>query len=336
MIGAAFDLIISDAYGSTTTPITFTLQDGEVTANILSSMGAGTGPILKYNGTTWVPSDLSGLTYAGTWDADTNNPDLSQGGQLGEFFIVNVAGATNLMGGPGTDNWAIGDWAVWNDVTGQWKKVDNATHMKSFNGRNGVVAPQTGNYTWAQIDKTASSLADMADVDNAVSGITASQWTTSGSNVYYSSGNVGIGTSSPGTKLEVAGQVKITGGSPGAGKVLTSDDSGLATWQTPSGGVWSQSGDNISYVSNANSTKATIATGGTAGHNGNSALELTTDQIGLTPKTAIIADGVGNFAKADLRFALRDNSDWTAVDYTADTKMIIKNSGQKEVSDKAV
>lgn len=49
-------------------------------------------------------------------------------------------------------------------------------------------------------------------------------------------GNVGIGTSTPGAKLEVAGQVKITGGSPGAGKVLTSDASGLATWTTPASG----------------------------------------------------------------------------------------------------
>lgn len=43
-------------------------------------------------------------------------------------------------------------------------------------------------------------------------------------------GNVGIGTTAPGAKLEVAGQVKITGGAPGAGKVLTSDATGLATW----------------------------------------------------------------------------------------------------------
>ena len=49
-----------------------------------------------------------------------------------------------------------------------------------------------------------------------------------------SNGNVGIGTMSPGAKLEVAGQVKITGGAPGAGKVLTSDGAGLATWETPS------------------------------------------------------------------------------------------------------
>ncbi|MFH1601456.1 MAG: hypothetical protein ABIB61_00685, partial [Candidatus Shapirobacteria bacterium] len=43
-------------------------------------------------------------------------------------------------------------------------------------------------------------------------------------------GNVGIGTTGPGAKLEVAGQLKITGGSPGTNKVLTSDSVGLASW----------------------------------------------------------------------------------------------------------
>ncbi len=52
-------------------------------------------------------------------------------------------------------------------------------------------------------------------------------------------GNVGIGTSGPTEKLQVNGNVKVSGtlqvqgGSPGAGKVLTSDANGNASWQAP-------------------------------------------------------------------------------------------------------
>lgn len=46
-------------------------------------------------------------------------------------------------------------------------------------------------------------------------------------------GNVGIGTTAPAARLEVNGQIKINGGSPGAGKILTSDANGLATWSSP-------------------------------------------------------------------------------------------------------
>lgn len=54
-----------------------------------------------------------------------------------------------------------------------------------------------------------------------------------------SNGNTGIGTISPGAKLEInngtsAGAVKIVDGTEGAGKVLTSDANGLATWANPS------------------------------------------------------------------------------------------------------
>ncbi len=47
--------------------------------------------------------------------------------------------------------------------------------------------------------------------------------------VQKSTGNIGSGTIAPSAKLEVAGQVKLTGGGPGIGKVLTSDAAGLAS-----------------------------------------------------------------------------------------------------------
>jgi hypothetical protein len=51
--------------------------------------------------------------------------------------------------------------------------------------------------------------------------------------IIQQTGNVGIGTVNPLAKLDVAGTIKITDGTQGAGKVLTSDANGLATWATP-------------------------------------------------------------------------------------------------------
>ncbi len=52
-------------------------------------------------------------------------------------------------------------------------------------------------------------------------------------------GFLGIGTTTPTEKLEVAGSVKIVDGTQGAGKVLTSDAAGKATWQVSSGSLLS-------------------------------------------------------------------------------------------------
>jgi hypothetical protein len=92
-----------------------------------------------------------------------------------------------------------------------------------------------------------------------------SQWTTSGSNIYYNTGNVGIGTTSPGAKLEVAGQIKITGGSPEANKVLTSDAAGLASWQTPAPAGTTPPGGIIMYSGAWNFDTTGLGTGSLAG-----------------------------------------------------------------------
>ena len=53
-------------------------------------------------------------------------------------------------------------------------------------------------------------------------------------------GNVGIGTTNPSEKLVVNGSIKITDGTQGNGKILTSDATGKATWEyggVPAGAV---------------------------------------------------------------------------------------------------
>lgn len=67
---------------------------------------------------------------------------------------------------------------------------------------------------------------------NANSGIGGYFSSTSGYALVTSSGNVGIGTTTPTAKLDILGSVKIANGSQGANKVLVSDVNGLATWQT--------------------------------------------------------------------------------------------------------
>jgi hypothetical protein len=101
---------------------------------------------------------------------------------------------------------------------------------------------------------TAESYASLAIGQYNVGGGTADSWVPtdplfeigngSGSSskanalTVLKNGNVGIGTATPGYPLEVAGQVKVTGGSPGAGKVLTSDAAGLASWESLAGSGW--------------------------------------------------------------------------------------------------
>lgn len=66
-----------------------------------------------------------------------------------------------------------------------------------------------------------------------------------------SSGNIGIGTTAPVAPLDLVGsggQIKITDGTQGLGKILTSDPNGLASWTTPDTGVVSFSADTLSKL----------------------------------------------------------------------------------------
>jgi len=78
---------------------------------------------------------LGALSYQGTWDASTNSPTLTSSvGTKGYYYVVSVAGSTNLNG---ITDWLVGDWAVFNGSV--WQKVDNTESVTSVNGQTGAV-----------------------------------------------------------------------------------------------------------------------------------------------------------------------------------------------------
>jgi hypothetical protein len=235
-------------------------------------------------------SDLTNkpTLFDGTWSSLTGTPATLAG--YGITDGMNTSHAANGITEALITNWntAFG----WGDHAGLYRPVGYVPAWNEITGRP----------TFADV-ATSGSYNDLTDKPTIVN----SQWTTSGSNIYYNAGNVGIGTSSPttylhahgspipargqlslsapsgegiflsfydaddfkaylwydvsdedlrlqnitagdlnlnpwggnvgigtntpGATLEVNGQVRITGGTPAEGEVLTSDGTGLATWE---------------------------------------------------------------------------------------------------------
>ena len=120
--GNSSTLTSSGTTAKTLTPVTAAVSSG--------SANLATGAQIQ----TAINTALVGvLSYQGTWNASTNSPTLSSGsGTAGYYYIVSVAGSTNL---DGITDWAVGDWAVFSDqATDAWQKIDNTAvgSMSSF------------------------------------------------------------------------------------------------------------------------------------------------------------------------------------------------------------
>src|SRR3989344_293161 len=86
--------------------------------------------------TSQIPVSILGkVEYKGTWDANTNVPDLVLGTSVkGDYYIVSVTGVTSLGG---ITDWQIGDWAIYDGTT--WGKVENTDSVTSVNGGTGAI-----------------------------------------------------------------------------------------------------------------------------------------------------------------------------------------------------
>lgn len=96
---------------------------------IASLDGSGVVPIAQ------IPQEaFDGLSPKGSWNADTNTPDLSAlSPNIGDYYLVSVAGSTSLGG---ITVWEINDWAVFTD-SGWVKNI--ASPVTSVNSQIGAV-----------------------------------------------------------------------------------------------------------------------------------------------------------------------------------------------------
>lgn len=93
------------------------------------------------------------------------------------------------------------------DFTGQ-ASLSDSRMVITYDGRVGV-GTTTPNYT-LEVIGDINFTGDLYDNGVLFSG-GSSQWTTTGSDIYYTTGDVGIGTNAPAYKLDVVGDINFTG-----------------------------------------------------------------------------------------------------------------------------
>lgn len=76
---------------------------------------------------------LGVLTYKGTWDADSNSPELLSGiGVAGNYYVVSQSGTTNI---DGITSWDAGDWVIFNGSVWQRLDVMDKNSIESLDSR---------------------------------------------------------------------------------------------------------------------------------------------------------------------------------------------------------
>lgn len=140
-VGSVSDFIFSNAYASAIFQVNFINTNNSITASMLSSMGATTGQVMKYNGTQWIPTTIPNTqNYLGAWDAFANNPDLTiPSTTVGDFYIVSKSGTFNAT------SFAIGDWIISDGAS--WQIIPHSSEVvASFQGRRGIVTLLPADY----------------------------------------------------------------------------------------------------------------------------------------------------------------------------------------------
>ena len=228
-------------------------------------------------------------------------------------FNTGTSGSNNTVVGyyagflsTGSDNVFLGYQAGYNEAGSNKLYIANSDTANPLIGGdftagqvdiNGTIKITGGSPSSGKIlSSDANGLASW--VDGAT--VNGGGWTISGSYLYNTTKNIGVGTVTPGASLEVDGSFKYVTGSEANGKVLTSDANGLASWQTPSTGA-TQLNDLSDATSNGS---ITLFLGTGAGASNGSTAYFNT----ATGLNALNANSSGSFNTAYGYESLKNNT----------------------------
>ena len=246
----------------------------QLTGNVFS-LNSGIDNLTDVNVSTYPPTNGQVLGWNGYfWTAKTVTiNDLNDGINDGSsLFMGSNSGAND--DGTYNSNLGVGTSAL---------NANTSGNNNSALGAYSLRANTTGNFNTSI--GTRALFSNTGGSNNTAIGDDAGHSNTSGSgNIFIGhqagynetgSGKLYIANSSTSTPLiggdfiasrvDINGTIKITGGSPGNGKVLTSDANGLASWQTPATPTMA-----IDDLSDAKASSFNVFLGQNAGQNNTS------------------------------------------------------------------
>lgn len=247
---------------------TITLPNSSGTVILEPTTPCSNGQILKSNGSgVWSCATISSgaVTSADITDGEIVNADISATAAIADTKLATISTAGKVSNSATTaTNANTASAIVARDASGNFvagtitaNLTGNASTATALaaNGTNCT----TGNYPLG-VDASGNAESCTAlptgvslSANETITGNwvnTANPWADNevADNLTISGGTIdnspiGVTTASTGkfTTLET-GTLKVTGGTPAANKVLTSDASGNATWQTPASGGWGLTG----------------------------------------------------------------------------------------------
>jgi hypothetical protein len=256
-----------------------------VTANTYGSTTAI--PVLTVNAkgviTSATTAAITGaLVYQGAWNALTNTPTLTSSvGVSGYYYVVSVAGTTNLNG---ITDWQVGDWAIFNGAA--WQKIDQTNTVSSVNGQTGVVSIAYADLagaipTWNQnTTGTAAGLSTTLAIGSGGTGQTTAGAAFNALSPITTTGDLILGNgSNSATRLGI-----------GANGYLLTSDGTTASWAAaPAAGVSSFSAGTTGFTPSTATSGAISLAGTLVVSNGGTGATTLTGYVKGTGTTALTA-----------------------------------------------